>query len=97
MRYGITPVNLDRNSKVCYNEDITLRKGHFFLVVHRDATKRKPEVLAAVVRWVDTRATQVQVVSVCTRVDSSRPPVAVGTLIVQPTTVPAEVAGQHKR
>ncbi len=40
------PVNLDRNSKVCYNEDITFEKGHFFLVVYVDATKCKPNILA---------------------------------------------------
>ncbi len=67
------------------------------MLIARDATKCKPVVLVAVVRWADTRAIQAQVVTVCTREDSSRPPVAAGTLIVQPTTVPVEGAGQHKR
>ncbi len=67
------------------------------MLIARDATKRKPAVLDVVVRWGDTRAKQEQDVTVGTREDSSRPPVAAGTLSVQLTIAPVEAAGQHKR
>ncbi len=60
------------------------------MLIARDATKRKAEVLAIAVRWVNIRTIQKRVVAARTRVNSCRPPVTVGALIVQLTIIPME-------